>query len=213
MTRASPQTAAAAGHQLPAPHPDPNDLYRRARVQQPQLGQPRVQGRRRASYYARAAADRARHLRGGPARDVAAQSQGHGAALRHQLHPLGRHLLLRRVRQRHDPAHRQGWRLPLLHLLDEGPAGRDGMPRHVGAHGPPGRLSDRPPGEPSAEPRSPGRDDGQHHRPPIRMDRTPPPPHCRPAQAGHRSRPAAARLYASIEQGVVDPADPRSSSA
>jgi hypothetical protein len=47
------------------------------------------------------------------------------AARRDRSHPPYRHLLLRRVRQGDDAEDREGRMLPVLHMLDQGPPGRD----------------------------------------------------------------------------------------
>ncbi len=72
-----------------------------------------------------AAADRSGDIRCRAGASARPQSEGHAGARRQRSHPPDRHLLLRRLRRRHDAQDRQGRALSLLHVLDQGPAGRD----------------------------------------------------------------------------------------
>jgi site-specific DNA recombinase len=71
-----------------------------------------------------------------------ARSPAWTAPHRQRADPAHGHLLLRRLRHGHDPSYRQGRTLSLLHLLDQGPPGRDplsgpycphGKARHLGS--------------------------------------------------------------------------------
>ena len=72
-----------------------------------------------------AAADRPGDLRRRAGASARPQPEGHAGPRRQRPHPPYRHLLLRRLRRRDDAPHRQGRALSLLHLLHQGPAGRD----------------------------------------------------------------------------------------
>lgn len=75
-------------------------------------------------------ADRPGDLRCGPSPPQVPRSQDDARARHQRPDAAHRHLLLRQMRGRHDVENRQGQRrrrLSLLHLPDQGPAGRDGL--------------------------------------------------------------------------------------
>ena len=72
-----------------------------------------------------AAADRPGDVRRRAGASARPQPEGHAGARRQRPDPPYRHLLLRRLRRRDDAQDRQGWAVSLLHLLDQGAAGRD----------------------------------------------------------------------------------------
>ncbi len=103
--------------------------HRSPSVQYAVLEDARAQARRRDCRNVRAADHRLGRIRGraGAAQD--AQPGAHCSAYHQRPDTAHRHLLLRRLRHGDDVADREGRTLPILHLLDQGPPGRDRLPR------------------------------------------------------------------------------------
>jgi DNA invertase Pin-like site-specific DNA recombinase len=79
-------------------------------------------------------ADRSGDVRCRASAPEVAQPDGDAGAGRQRPDAADRHLLLRRLRRGHDAAHvGQGRAVPLLHLLDRRPAGRDGLQGPLGS--------------------------------------------------------------------------------
>ena len=161
-----------------------HEFNKRAKNQRTEAGQ---RDRRRR----RAAADRPGDVRRRPGPSARPQSEGHAGARRQRPHPPYRHLLLRRLRRRHDAPDREGRAVSLLHLLDQGPAGRDRLQGPLdpdGEAGQPGRRAHRGPSAPAGAARG---NPGLRPRPPPGARRAPPRAHRRTEQARRRDRPAA----------------------
>ena len=107
----------------------------RHRFQHQVLEDARAEARGRGGRDDRAADHRGGRVRGRAGAAQEPQPGAHGTARRQRPDAAHRHLLLCRLRHGHDVADREGRALPVLHLLHQGPPGRDGLPRPHGADG------------------------------------------------------------------------------
>jgi DNA invertase Pin-like site-specific DNA recombinase len=97
-----------------------------------------------------------------------------------------RHLLLRRLRRRHDAQDREGRAVSLLHLLDQGAAGRDRLQGPLDPDGEARQPRCRPYRRQVASAGTSRRGTGIRPRPPPGTRRAPPRAYCRAEPAGRR---------------------------
>ena len=136
------------------------------------------------------------------------QPEGHAGPRGQRSDPPDRHLLLRRLRRRDDAPHRQGWALSLLHLLHQGPAGRDRLQGPFDPDGQAGQSRRRPHRGAAAPARAAGGSartvlDRRQERAERRREHI--------AELNKRAAETdlrLKRLYDAIESGVADLDDP-----
>ncbi len=171
--------------------------------------QERRQQARRGDHPRRGAAD---HRPGGVRRCAdpheGPQPQGDAAAGCWRPHAADRSNPLRQVRRGDDDPYRQRRALPLLHMLDQGPAGTVRLHRHDRADGEAGRAGRRASGGPIARPGAVGRGAGdgpcrRQERTERRRDHI-----AELNKRGTETDLRLKRLYDAIESGVADLDDP-----
>jgi DNA invertase Pin-like site-specific DNA recombinase len=115
---------------------DAHDLHRPPSVQHQVLEDTRAQAGCRSGGDGRAADHRRGRVRGGAGVAQDAQPGAHRAAYHQRPNTAHWNLLLRRLRNGDDAADREERAIPLLHLLNQGPPGRNWLPGpHHGADG------------------------------------------------------------------------------